>query len=159
MKKYILLFLIVIISGFLAYSQSEKSIKTEKTLVLIEDNQSVQNQEEYKLYQGRYNKAVKKRTGGLIIALSGVVCAGTGFFIIEAERSKSIYQRNRGLMNFGAILNLIGFIGFNVGVPILMANNIKAKRNLEAMELLDSKAAVKLSLGMTNNGLGLVLQF
>ena len=128
-----------------ADSKQEIILKSD-TLVSID----AQDTSAYHHYQALYKSAVNKRTAGLVFSSLGVVLSATSYLIAkESKNPKSILQ---GVF-------LFGFFSFNLGMPTLIANNIKANKNLKKMKAIEEQKKVELSMGITSNGLGLMLRF
>jgi hypothetical protein len=116
---------------------------------------------DYHFYQDRYKKAVKGRSTGLVITLTSLALSAGGYYIAKTNGYFSHYSSEdmSGSQMLSAVLLLAGFVSFNVGFPIMITNTVKAEKNKEMLEKIKSKEKVKLSFALTNDGMGLVLEF
>ncbi len=121
----------------------ETSIATKQIDFVKEDI------EEYQKYEQLYLRAVKKRSAGLMLTFGGAVFLAASYTMINNAQGSYM----------AGILFIAGFVSFNVGIPLMISNTIKSNNNLKAMKQLELEPKAKLSLGITNNGIGLVLVF
>ena len=101
-----------------AEALEEETISKTDTVVSLDSHDSIG----YYHYQLLYKSAVNKRTAGLIFSSLGVVLSATSYLIAkESKNPRSILQ---GVF-------LFGFFSFILGIPTLIANNIKTNKNTE----------------------------
>lgn len=106
---------------------------------------------DYDFYNSNYNRAIRNRNTGIILTVSGL-CASVlgGIYIGNPGNTKSdniVFE----------VLYIGGAVVANVGMILWVSEGIRAANNRKAM-----KGAVrntKLSLGLSNNGIGLLLTF
>jgi len=103
----------------------------------------------YRNFESKYIRSVKGRSTGLVFMFGGIVLFAGSYVAIKAGNSGYIY----------GVTIIASFISFNIGAPIMISNSVKARRNLIEMEKLESQQRTKLSLGLTSNGMGLILKF
>ncbi len=121
----------------------------DTSLVVKQTAFGIENTEDYQKYEQLYSRAVKKRSSGLMLTFGGAVFSAASYIMINNAQGSYM----------AGILFITGIVSFNVGVPLMISNTIKSNNNLKAMEQLELQTKAKLSFGLTNNGLGLVLQF
>lgn len=102
----------------------------------------------YDYYSKQYNRASSRQVFGAFLTVFGLGLEIGG--LVMANRSSS---NNRAATN----LYIAGAISFTIGFPLLISGGAKKANNKRAME--ECKRNANLSLGATNNGLGLVLNF
>ena len=122
-------------------------IKDGLTLNLqVVESYAVYNGHNYNYYAKKYDEANKKKTAGIIVGVVGLAEVLAGLIMLDSHNEP-----------FPQLFILVGTIGVSVGTPLAISGGIEAANNKKAMEKANSSA--KLSLGLTNNGVGLVLNF
>lgn len=162
-KSYQIKALSVIRAGahidLLEFSNSKQKIKVSldslgNVLAKPKDEQA-----NFLMYKLKYKKAVKGRSAGLITAFSGVALTAAGF-LIRKTTPISPYQNNpNNLRTVALAMEFVGVLSFTVGLPILITNSIRADNNLKELKKIKPDFDPKLSLGLTNNGFGIVMEF
>ena len=110
---------------------------------------SQENKYEFKYYQDTYERAIKMKTSGTVLVLTGLVLTNASLIS---------YIGNGNEHNaFSALSLLGGFAAINVGIPLWVAGGIKSKNNLDRIHSI--KQNINLSMNSTKNGVGLVLNF
>ena len=110
--------------------------------------------ESYVLYKGfnhsyyteKYEQARIKQRVGLLVGVAGFIELITGILLM-GDTDVPIPQ----------VLFLTGIATISTGVPLAISGLVEEKKNREAMEKTKNNA--RLSLGLTNHGVGLVLNF
>ena len=107
----------------------------------------------YNLYKNKYENAKKFTTVGAVISITGfgLFAGGLGILLLEAVS-------NDGNVNTDPPVKMMvsSYFFISVGLPIWISQYTKAKNNKQAMEKLKP---VKLGLGITENGAGLIVSF
>ncbi|NOR86433.1 MAG: hypothetical protein GQ527_02370 [Bacteroidales bacterium] len=110
------------------------------------------NEKNYFHYLYEYNKAKKLKTTGIVFTYLGL---GTTLFtsiLLRSNLSTSSESRNTALFFFG------GLIIMDIGIPLWIGGKIKARNNLKALEKCKNQN-ISLNMGISENGVGLVLTF
>ena len=110
------------------------------------ESYAVYNGQNYNYYAEKYDEANKKKTAGIIVGVVGLAEVLAGLIMLDSHNEP-----------FPQLFILVGTIGVSIGTPLAISGGIEAANNKKAMEKANSSA--KLSLGLTNNGVGLVLNF
>ena len=107
-------------------------------------------------YPGSYEYYKKKYKKGRIFQGVGgfVTVAGLAMLIGGA----SAYSNGSLHYNTAASVTAIGFLGFHLGMPFFIAGSIMSKNSKKAM-VSAKQRSLNLSMGITGNGVGLVLKF
>lgn len=108
---------------------------------------------DYNYYNKQYLNALGQKKAGLAFTLLGAGCVIIGINILANSSSN-----NSPNYRLGSILFTGGTLAFHLGLPYLIIGSVKAKNNKKAM-LQHQKTDISLNLGMTNNGLGLIINF
>lgn len=95
---------------------------------------------DYDYYQEKHSKATSLEGIGLMITTIGVGSAALGYFGIISDD-----------------YFIAGVMLLNIGLPLAIMGSVMAANNRKAMEM--TKSNTNLSFGVTNNGVGLVLNF
>ena len=102
----------------------------------------------YNYYKEQFKKKTTMRNAGIVFTSLGV-----GLFISD------IILANLNTINFATSEKILyasmGTVA--VGIPLWITGGVKRKKNRKAMLHLENKAS--LSFGITNSGIGLVLNF
>ena len=114
----------------------------------------------YEYYQYKYDKAKSGARIGSALAISGA-----GVFVLSTVIAVSAPTDMNGnvvlddpmvvMAGFGFIFS---FLSFNVGVPIWMSSLSKMRANRMQMERIKGYQPQELSLGVTKDGVGLILK-
>lgn len=148
-----LLLVLMILSVFEAQAQVNKSSHYfiySNTLNI--DSDSIYEGHNYEYYAGIYKKATSLHRAGI-----GVTSAGAGIFLVGAIliiNSDDIDDNDR---KAGDILLISGFISLNAGIPLWIVGGRMKINNRKAME--KTQRGVEFSFRLTNNGVGLVMNF
>lgn len=94
----------------------------------------------------RRNGKVLSSVGGLFIA-TGIISSIIGLTM------DSIDEDTRQNLVIGGVVIL------NIGIPLSIAGSVKAKNNNKAIKYIQRRDEMNLSLGLTSNGVGLILKF
>ena len=108
----------------------------------------------YDYYQKKYKSANIQRYVGMGITVAGLAILHVGIYR-EFWGSRKVHNQNAQKMTERLIYS--GFVIANIGAPIWISGYKMKKNNKKAME--HAKSNANLSLGITNNGVGLVLSF
>ena len=108
----------------------------------------------YDYYQKKYKSANIQRYVGMGITVAGLAILHVGLYR-EFWGSSKLHNQDAQKMTERLIYS--GFAIANIGAPIWISGNKMKKNNKKAME--HAKSNANLSLGITNNGVGLVLSF
>ncbi len=103
---------------------------------------------DYKYYDRKFNVATRLKRTGAILTLSGI---GTGVMLAFGEINGGVPQQLTPHLVVVASLTIL------VGAPLWIIQSSKVKNNQKAMEMI--KRNTSLSIGVTNTGVGLVLNF
>ena len=103
----------------------------------------------YEYYSNKYRKGkIFRGVGGF------VTVAGLAMFIGSAVA----YSNGNLQSNTAESLIVIGFFGFHLGMPFFIAGSIMSRNSKKAM-ISAKQRSLNLSMGITGNGVGLVLNF
>lgn len=107
----------------------------------------------YKYYQLEYQKAVQQRKGGARFSLLGAFLGATTYLVMYSNNKNEKPTR----YVFPALF-IGGGILFNLGTPLWISGSIKAEKSEEAM-LEHEQKGISMNVGLTNNGIGLIVKF
>ena len=106
---------------------------------------------DYNYYSYYYNRAGIQQGVGVFFAFLGVGFEVTGYIVArKADLNSSSYNLGRGLTWMGALCEI-------VGIPLWISGGVRKANNRRALEEIDN--ITRLSIGITPNGVGLVLAF
>ena len=128
MKVFILIMLFFAPFFIQAQYVSDEPVQTSKA-------------QDYKKLVEKYNRNVKV---GMMITATGLVFAGTGFFVYRTASGRSRYKSEQT----GGVLFLAGIVLINIGVPVSIVNGVKARKRYEAM-----------TIELSGDGLSLCIKF
>jgi hypothetical protein len=124
--------------------QSNKQVKSESF--------RYQNKS-YAHYERLYKKAQKQKKIGMASAVVGVGLVGIGIITFDNNP-----QVNPGTQDLPIIMMVGGTLLAGYGVPSYFFGKKKEKQNLEILEKFPEHQT-KIGVAVTNNGVGVVLQF
>lgn len=130
--------------------RTREEIKNNAYPILNTGKTGEQQVNDYKYYEFKYKNTLHAKRTGAVLSILGAACGLTSLYLIEDE------SQVNGL--YTSILFFSGGFLFNLGTPIWISNSIKAKKNKEAM-LKQQQKDYSLNMGMTNNGIGLIIKF
>jgi hypothetical protein len=102
----------------------------------------------YTYFESKYNKAKYNMISGVLLTVSGVTLTYVGHLMTN--------DKNDNNDKAGQISLVSGVVLVAVGIPVLIVNSYKKGKYKKEMEKYNQ---TNLSLGITNNGIGLVLNF
>ena len=115
---------------------------------------------DYNYYHKRLRAARNMRTAGIIVSSSSLALMGGMSWEIYRYNEKHQNKNTRNdfaIMFYSGIRN-IAIAGTIVGIILLIPSSIQYHMNMNALRKC-TKNGVKLTCGMTENGMGLVLKF
>ena len=138
---------------------NSKSQTIELNFTVVENANWIQPDSLYKghnndYYQKKYKSANIQRYVGMGITVAGLAILHVGIY---REFWGSSKLANQDAQKMTERLIYSGFAIANIGAPIWISGYNMKKNNKKAME--HAKSNANLSLGITNNGVGLVLSF
>jgi hypothetical protein len=95
--------------------------------------------------QDYYNKVKDAKTAGIVLTATGITLFGLSYAIQESSSGDvtSLVGAKAGYV--------VSFVLFNVGMPLWIANSVKLKSMVKVKRQ-------ELSIGVTNNGIGLIVK-
>jgi hypothetical protein len=130
-------------------SPERPTAKLENTTVTPKVQKGNPYKFDYDLYAKRY------RTGKTMATIGGfVTVAGIAMTIGSAVS----YGNGNMSEDRAQTLVLVGFFAFNFGMPTTIIGLVMSKKSKEAM-IQSKQQSLDLSLGLTKNGVGLVIKF
>jgi hypothetical protein len=104
---------------------------------------------DYEYYNKKYQRTNSLARSGTTLTMIGVVGIVAGTLMLKGDSDQN--------SAIGGLAFIGGSVLFNIGMPLLITNGIKASNNQYAMKKTKNKPS--LSFGTTNNGIGLNLNF
>lgn len=102
-------------------------------------------------YQYNYKKAINQKRSSLIVACIGVGCSLTAIYSLSQNGDFLSPSLSSSIFIAGGVL-------FNFGVPMWISNSVKAKKSKESI-LKHQDKEISMNVGITNNGIGLIVNF
>jgi len=107
---------------------------------------------EYLNYQKKFNGAKVQIAFGVFLTITGATANITSVVLA--------YDGDPSNDRLGNGLNIYGILAFNSGLPLWISGAVKKANNRKAMNRIKNSAGTSsLTLGFTNSGIGLVLNF
>jgi len=116
--------------------------------ISVSERQGYYKGHDYSYYQSKYKPAKRMQRIGIAITILGIG-VGTGIYFV----AKSMDSMNAAKDEFLPASVIV----INVGISLWVSGGIIASNNKKAIEKI--KRDANLSFGVTNNGVGLVLNF
>lgn len=122
-------------------------VQIQPPLVIPNVQPTKQYKYDYEKYASRYKNAKIVTTVGGFVSITGIAMA-----------IGAVVSNNNGNMSYNRAQTLvvIGFFAFNFGVPTTIIGLAMSKNSKEAM-IRAKQRSLNLSLGATNNGVGIIL--
>jgi len=118
---------------------------------VLKNPAAIYDSKDNNFYLKQYKRAIRTRNVGIAFTVLGVASGIVGGLTLSANQYTNKPMDNYRLLYYG------GAILTNLGVMLWVSEGIRAENNGKAMK--KAKNNTNLSLGATNNGLGLLLTF
>jgi len=112
------------------------------------DNSGIYRGQNYEYYHNIKQNAAGRKTFGVLLTLFG----------IGGMVGAQVYAAEGGDLETAQILDIVGFISFNIGIPLWISGGIKNKNNKKAMQKCQN-SNYSLNFGQTQHGIGLAFRF
>ncbi len=133
--------------------RTRKEIKTNAYPSIFLSQEVKETEKGYEYYQLEYQKAEKQRKSGSRSSLIGAFLGATTYFVMLRNNID-----NKPIRYFIPAIYIGGGVLFNLGTPLWISGSIKAKKSEDAMFEQEQKG-ISMNVGVTGNGIGLILKF
>lgn len=138
---------------YIELKENNDSVRSK--VLLLSNPEGLYEGHNYNYYKEINNKSSSKLAVGTCLAV-----LGGGLFVggaVTVGNKVQNYSNDTKINGVGFLMILTGAAGLGVGIPVAITGGIKARKSKDAMKEIERQS--KLSLQITNNGVGLVYNF